>query len=316
MGHGIEWDDRMFSVREVPWHQLANCTILDDAPDSETALIKSGLNSAVDKRPLQLASGAPVPGYWATVRATDEKVLGVVRGRYQILQNREAFAWTDALLRNYGVVYETAGSLFGGKQIWLLARMPESLRLLGDEVQTYVLLTNRHDGLGAVTAAVVPVRVVCQNTLNLALSRAHRTWTTRHTGSMTAKLEEAQRTLELTTRYTAELQNMAESLAKINIPTNAWQGIVQELLPISDNVPSVGVVRRIEERRQELYDGILAPDLDNFRWTGWGAINAVADFADHTPPVRVTDGWRDTRFVDVTSGHKMVDAALQLVLAK
>lgn len=315
MGHGIEWDDRLFSVREVPWHGLG--TILENAPDSEQALIAADLSWAVEKRPIQLAGGATIPGYWATTRATDAKVLGIVRGRYQILQNREAFAFADALLANYGVQYETAGSLFGGKQVWMLARMPEPLKLLGDETQTNVLLTNRHDGLGAVTAAVVPIRVVCSNTLNFALQRAKRTWTTRHTGSMSAKLDEAQRTLELTAKYTAELQTMAETLAQVSVPEDAWQAIVKQLLPIPEGAKvGGGIVRRQEERRQELHDGILAPDLDNYRWTGWAAINAVADFADHTSPVRMTDGWREKRFTEVTSGHKMVDSALQMVLAR
>jgi Domain of unknown function (DUF932) len=107
-------------------------------------------------------------------------VLGVVGDRYRIVQNDEAFQFVDQLIGS-AMHFETAGRLHGGRQVWVLARLPEHIEVGGDPVRCYVLLLNSHDGTTAVVAASTPVRVVCQNTLNWALTRAHQRYSIRHT---------------------------------------------------------------------------------------------------------------------------------------
>ena len=102
--------------------------------------------------------------------------MGVVSDRYRIVQNEEAFQFTDDLLGE-GVTYETAGSLQGGKKVWMLAKLPEKYIIAGDEVTPYLVFFHSHDGSSGVKVAMTPVRVVCQNTLNLALGTAKRIWT-------------------------------------------------------------------------------------------------------------------------------------------
>lgn len=87
------------------------------------------------------------PNYRANIRSTDNKVLGVVTDRYQVVQNREAFDFTDAMIGG-GCQYETAGSLFGGKKIFFLAKT-DTATILDDEVEPYMCFTNNHDGLVA-----------------------------------------------------------------------------------------------------------------------------------------------------------------------
>lgn len=79
--------------------------------------------------------------------------------------------------------------LLDGKKIWLLAKLPDS-EICGDKTEPYVCFSNTHDGSGAVRVCMTPVRVVCNNTLNLALNTAQRAWSVRHVGDISTKLVE------------------------------------------------------------------------------------------------------------------------------
>ena len=152
--------ETMFSVRETPWHELG--TIVNDAPTSEDALRISGLDWKVVQDDVFTDSGELISGYKANIRDTDRKILGVVSDRYKVVQNTDAFSFTDELL-GQGVRYETAGSLQDGRRVWLLARMPKEYIGGSDEICPYLVFSNSHDGTGAVKVAITPVRVVCNN---------------------------------------------------------------------------------------------------------------------------------------------------------
>ena len=115
--------ETMFYTRVAPWHGLG--TRVENALSSEEALIASGLDWRVVQKPIMTNDLTPIAGYKANIRDSDNKVLGVVSDRYKVVQNAEAFAFTDTLLGE-GVKYETAGSLQEGKKIWLLAKLPEN----------------------------------------------------------------------------------------------------------------------------------------------------------------------------------------------
>ena len=163
--------ESMFYVRTTPWHGLG--TRVEEALTSKDALHYSGLDWKVEQEALMTETFHDVEGFKANVRSDNRAVLGVVSNRYQVVQNEEAFAFTDALVGE-GVTYETAGSLNGGRRVWLLAKLPEKYQLVGDTVEPYVVFTNSHDGSAAIRMACTPVRVVCQNTLNLRSDLTHR----------------------------------------------------------------------------------------------------------------------------------------------
>ena len=137
--------------------------------------------------------------------------------RYKVIQNQEAFAFTDELLGE-GVRYETAGSLQGGRRVWLLAHMPHEYIISGERISPYLIFSNTHDGSGAIKVALTPIRVVCQNTLNLALSNAKRSWSMIHTGNIQNKLEEARDTLFMAENYMDSLGKEFERLRAITLP--------------------------------------------------------------------------------------------------
>ena len=165
--------ETMFYVREKPWHGLG--TEVSEAPASLDALVYAGLDWRVEQKEVYTEDGTPIPGYKVNVRSTDHAALGIVSDRYKVVQNEAAFQFTDDLLGE-GVTYETAGALQGGRKVWLLARMPQRYVIAGDEITPYMVFMNSHDGSSGVKVAMTPIRVVCQNTLNLALDSAKRIW--------------------------------------------------------------------------------------------------------------------------------------------
>ena len=179
--------ETMFYTREKPWHGLG--TMVKDSPSSAQALCLAGLDWKVEQHPIVTSDGIPLNGFWANVRNIDQKVLGVVSDKYKVVQNEEAFAFTDTLLGE-GVTYETAGALQEGRKVWLLAKLPQKYIISGDEITPYLVFSNSHDGSGAIKVAMTPVRVVCNNTLNLALEHARRIWSTTHIGDLTGKMQD------------------------------------------------------------------------------------------------------------------------------
>ena len=190
--------ESMFYTRTAPWHGLG--VRVEEVLGSKEALIQAGLDWKVEQTDVYAASGERIPGYKANIRDIDRSVLGIVGDRYKIVQNEEAFAFTDGLLGE-GVKYETAGSLAGGKIVWMLAKLPEKYIISGDAIEPYLVFCNSHDGSGAIRVAMTPVRVVCQNTLNLALKGANRVWSARHTGNVMNRMAEARETLQLAKAY-------------------------------------------------------------------------------------------------------------------
>ena len=302
--------ETMFSVREKPWHGLG--TIVEEAKTSKEAIELAGLNWNVVNKPIY-TDGMKIPNYVANIRDSDNSVLGIVTNRYQIVQNSEAFDFTDSLL-NEQVKYETAGSLFNGKKIWLLAKMP-STKILDDEVEPYICFTNTHDGSGAVRCIMTPVRVVCNNTLNLALSTAKRAWSTRHVGDIMQKLEQAKKSLGLANNYIEELSKTADIMANTKISEEEVNNIVSSLFPINEEDSD-----RKKNNMKQMRDGFIscyfAPDIAKFMNTKWGVINAAADFADHMIPNRKTEKYQENNFDRILNGHIIVDTTMLQLMKK
>jgi phage/plasmid-like protein (TIGR03299 family) len=323
--------ETMFSVRKQPWHGLG--TVVNQAPHSEAALYLAGLDWAVKQRRVEV-SGLAVEGYWANVRSDTGAVLGIVGKRYRPVQNSEAFMWTDALIGSGEVRYETAGALQGGRTVWLLARLNEERKVLGDEVAPYLLFTNSHDGRAAIRVVITPVRVVCWNTLNIALSRARRrldrSWSVAHLVGLFDRLDGAREALGLARRYLADLDETAKLLADKIIGEDRWQEIVNQLIPLPEGAKE-RQRQNVDALRKDLAARIRAPDLAEFEGTGWAAVNAVADYVAHRPlwdeskkifvpltSTPVTEETRrplESRFSEVAHGHPLVDKAVDLILA-
>lgn len=301
--------DTMFSVRETPWHGLG--VIVQDAPTSADAIRMAELNWRVEQSNIYMADGTLIDGYKANYRDKDNLPLGIVSDKYKIVQNDEAFAFTDELLGE-GIRYETAGSLSDGRRTWLLAKM-ETCKLVGDDCEPYLVFTNTHDGTGSIRVALTPIRVVCQNTLNLALSKARRQWSCVHKGNITSKMEEAKMTLLNANNYIAELQKEAEALSRIKMDKDKVVKTINTLLPINDADNTRKVCNINDMRTELLFRYFSAPDLKDTEHTAFRFINAVSDFATHRDAIRNTTSYKENLFYNTVSGNKVIDLAYELV---
>ena len=304
--------ESMFSVREKPWHGLG--TIVMEAPSSADALRLAGLDWEVVQEPVCTGYGEPVEGYRANVRSTDRRVLGVVSDRYKVVQNVEAFRFTDELLGK-GVRYETAGSLQEGRKVWLLARLPREYIIAGERISPYLVFSNTHDGSGSVKVAVTPVRVVCNNTLNLALTTASRSFSMMHTGDIRGKIEEARDTLFLAEKYMDCLGVEFEQLRRQKVTDAQVREYVERLLPMEKEptpIQSKNTLRLRQDMMRRYYD---APDLKKVGNNAYRFINAVSDFATHGKPLRRTANHGENLFGRTIDGNPLIDKAYQLVKA-
>ena len=304
--------ESMFYVRETPWHGLGTKVL--EAPASKDALQLAGLNWRVMQEPIYTAMEELVDGYKANVRDSDRKVLGVVTDRYRVIQNDEAFAFTDELL-GAGVKYETAGSLQGGRKVWLLAHMPHEYIISGERISPYLLFSNTHDGSGAIKVALTPIRVVCQNTLNLALANAKRSWSMIHTGDIKEKMQEAKDTLFLAENYMDELGKEFEALRMKKLTDKQVMEYIEILLPIEDgSTPQQekNMKRLREDMKIRYFD---APDLQGVGKNAYRFVNAVSDFATHAEPLRRTANYKENLFSRTVDGNPVIDKAYQIVCA-
>ena len=245
------------------------------------------------------------------MRSSDGAVLGVVTDRYKIVQNVEAFAFTDSLIDGE-VHYETAGSLQGGKKIWLLAKLPDT-EIVGDKTEPYLCFSNTHDGSGAIRVCMTPIRVVCNNTLNIALSGARRAWSVRHTGDIQTKLHEARMCLDMANKYMDKLAVYADQLANKTVKDEEIAKILDEMFPVTEE-SSAREKRNAEKARTEYMICYFAPDIAKFKGTAWGALNAMSDMVGHNAPRRQTANYWENNWGRIMDGHAMMDKMASLLV--
>jgi phage/plasmid-like protein (TIGR03299 family) len=313
----------MFSVREVPWHGLGVVLARPPATISE-AIGASGLRWRVEREPIAVDHREMVslnewweprceeiPGYWATVRQDTRQVLGIVGERYVVVQNEDAFRFVDQLLGS-SLQFETAGSLAGGRRVWVLATLPDHVQVGGDQVRPYVLLMNSHDGSTAVIAATTPVRVVCQNTLNWGLARARQRFSIRHTEQIGRRVHEARRVLELSVDYYEQFRSTGNRLASERCSERQLRRVLDQLYPsgtedrLSDRAR--GGREQVKQRIVELF--LHGETQGNAPRSKWAAVNAIVEYGDWHRPMRrggerfaraLDDGAEKTRALELIS---------------
>jgi phage/plasmid-like protein (TIGR03299 family) len=310
MGSGIYKNDWMFSVKEKPWHGIG--TVVSDAPTSEDAIRIAKLDWSVNQMPIY-ASDKEIPGYFANVRSDTNETLGIVQGRYKVQQNAESFAFVDDIINNSQGIkckYETAGSLFNGKRTFLLVRLPET-DVLGVKIENYLYFTNSHDGSTGLLAGISNVRVVCNNTLTLAIRNAQRSWTCRHTAIMDSRKEEAAHSLGLAIKYVGSISIEAEEMVSKKISRSNFIKLFQPALISS------GASERSAETIVDRITEISAKkaDLANFRNTAWGWYQATADLASNTKPLKMSKNYEINKLVDFFDGNKTLGLVQKVLQA-
>lgn len=307
MASEIRENDWMFSGNGMrPWHGIG--TVVTGCPTSDEAIKLAKLDWDVVQYPVS-ANGKEIPDHFANVRSDTNEALGIVKSRYTVVQNLEAFDFVDSIIGSDEVEchYETAGSLFNGRRIFLCVRLPQSV-LVGDKVDNYLFFTNSHDGTSSLLAGITNVRVVCNNTLQMAIQGAQRTWKVRHTMSIKDKTEEAKLSLGLAVKYMDSMKVKAEQMA--------WKKVREEefFKALFDSS------KMAEQNKEQMITSIHnlyhnKADLANFKGTAWGLYNAVADHVSNSDPIRMTRGYKERKLADFFDGYKLLETAQKILVA-
>ena len=280
----------MMYVGETPWHKLG--TKLEKPATSEEAIQAAGLNFTVEKFRLQTAANnLPVETHYATVRTDTMEVLGIVGSRYEPIQNKDAFRTFDALVGEGEAIYHTAGALGRGERIWLLAKLPDYIRVNGnDVVEKYLLLVNSHDGRSTVRVKLTPIRVVCENTLSLALTGAEQEVHVRHTLNAKEKLREAHEILGLTNKLYSELDAIFNRMSEIKVDQATLTEYVKTVFPENPESKDQSWVKKVHGKVFELVESGQGAEMA--KGTLWGAYNAVTEYVDHYRGVKRDESQR------------------------
>lgn len=324
MSHGITEFDSMFSTGKVPWHKLGKR--LPELATMEEAIEASGLGWSVVKAPISARVGKSgsnirIPGRVATMRESDNLPLGVVRETYKVIQNEELFAFARALVDTDEAVFETAGSLFGGKLVWALMKRPESIILPGNagEIIPYIFVSSSHDGTRPLTAGPTPVRVECANTLGMAHHGSEKRFVIRHTrlADPAQRITEAQEALGFTFKWYDEFERQAIALVSKPMSWSELEEFTTKLIPNRKGEDAEEATRAKNRREAIIALATNSPNLEPVRGTAWATYNAVAEFADHGMTFRETKiaSRADNRAASILDGaaHDLKAKALALL---
>ncbi len=298
MAHNI---DSMAYIGEEPWHGLGNAV---HAGASADEMIKqAGLDWTVDKTPIGRAQPGQVGSRFMLTRkardASEQDVpFGVVSHLYKPLQNAEAFRFFDPFIKRGVASFETAGALGSGERVWVLARMPGQIEIVpGDEVSRYLLLSNTHDGRGSVTIKFTPIRVVCQNTLVLAMKDGEKAFSVRHSpNAMTLRLDEVSSMIGLFQAVFDDAARAFQRMVKTPMDSKRLDAYLEAVLPRTPEQRAKGTPERWARIQEAFESGRPTGHVHGTRNTLWAAYNAITYDEDYRKPrSAVTDDSRLNR---------------------
>jgi len=299
MAHNLEIVDgkASFATRQEPaWHGLG--TVFDGDLTTKEMLETANLhnwNVRLEKvtYPDNYTS---VSDAFSVVRNNpldgQPNVLSVVGERYKVLQNEELFAFGDGIVDG-GAMWETAGSIKDGRVVFGSLSVPREFVLdpqgIADTTKMYLLVHTSHDGSVSVQSAITPVRVVCQNTLNLAMRNVKQSFKIRHTQTVAGRLEQARHALGLTFDYANEFEKEAQELFSQSITNAQFDKLVATIYPKPDEASKMATTKYNDkiDLISNLYK--VAPTQDGIRGTKWGALNALTEQLDYFRTSRTGD---------------------------
>jgi phage/plasmid-like protein (TIGR03299 family) len=297
MAHNLEEQDGQvaFALRGAPaWHNLANRIFAKDENVTTATMLEEAKLNNWNVRLSDVAEH--IPSTWRNTsdnfyvirdnpfdQGTD--VLSVVGKRYKTVQNEELFAFADNVLDNDSAKWESAGSIKKGKVVFGSLDIPREIVLdpqgINDKTKLYLIVWTSHDGSVAVQAAITPVRVVCQNTLNLAMRGAKQSFKIRHTQTAEGRIVQARQALGLTFAYADEFQKEAQELFQQSVTDKQFSDLIRNLYP-KPELDKNGSLKKWESKvvlLDDLYHN--SPTNSTIKGTAWGAFNALTERLDY-----------------------------------
>ncbi|QRM19305.1 DUF932 domain-containing protein [Dechloromonas sp. TW-R-39-2] len=295
MAHLVQ---QMAYVGEEPWHGLGNR--LPSKQPLEVWQQEAGMNWQINESPVRFMSDSigslgsihSFPEQKVLYRSDTKEALSVVSQRYQVIQPREVLEFYRDLTEISGYQLETAGVLKGGKKFWALARTGQSTTLKGnDQVNGYLLLATSCDGTLATTATPTTIRVVCNNTLTIAVNGATQAIKVPHSTRFDAQLVKQQLGIAVSQwdGFMYRMKTLAERKVKSHEAMNYFLRVLCDAQPVPGDL-SVLSNERALKKVHSLYDGQgRGAELEAAKGTAWGLLNAVTEYVDHERRARSTE---------------------------
>ena len=296
MAHDLETREGQvtFALRGAPaWHNLAQHIFGEEEHVTTAEMLDAALLSGWDVRLEEIAVpegyNAHKSAFWVVRNNPFDKaqrdVLGTVGERYRTYQNEDLFAFGDSILDG-GAVWESAGSIKNGTKVFGSLRLPKEMVLdpqgRADRVNTYLLVTTSHDGSSSVKAITTPVRVVCQNTLSIALSGAKVSFNIRHSATVKDRAADARKALGLSFSYLDTFQEEMQQLIQTEIDAYTMNQVIKALYPEPDKDAAKVAVTKHENKIDTIYQLYTqSPTCENIKGTAWGLLNALTERLDY-----------------------------------
>lgn len=331
---------------KAPWHGLG--VNVREAVNSSEAQRLSGTDFELGLYPLHYRN--PITGEmadtadkYAVVRKDTGAYLGTVGSRYQLIQNSDGYKFLDGVLSDFGARYESAGSLYGGKKVWMLVHLPKQAFAVNgsDRVEPYVIFTNCNDGTGAAYCHPTTERVVCANTFRIAHNEKSKGISMRHTGDIGGRIGDAKRALGIAVQDISAFKTDCEAMTHTKMdPLPLFDGILDHLCEIKaaqiqggvdgvvremmaktalDKATAEAKADREIRARKKLFDEVMSVyesdatnSVNGMRGTAWSGFNAITQAVDHgnLGGRNVGDDKGSARFESTINGKK--DAVKQL----
>ncbi len=307
MAHNLTLENgnaQMMYYGEIPWHGLG--TRLQKPATSEEAIVAAGLNWEVVKKPVyvKLDKRFQVKDTFAMVRKdkwqkNECDILGVVGKNYTPVQNKDAFNFFDSIVGDKKAIYHTAGSLSDGKIIWILAKLPGYIRVVGNDIsEKYLLLSNSHDGSSMVQIKFTPIRVVCQNTLTIAMNKGE-TLKVKHSRDVKDRLKQASELLGIVNEKYDTIERSFKNMARVQLNEKRLNEYVKTIFPDPVDELQYATVDNNREMVRELFEQGLGNNLPGVAGTLWAGYNAVTELIDH----KITKQNKDMRTKSIWFGN-------------
>lgn len=302
-----------FASTQKAWHGLG--LVVNSAMTSEEAIKLAGLDYTVEKTPvLAEINGVQkiVEDKFTTYRTDTGDAFGVVGGRYEIVQNADAFIFFDAIVGQGQAIFETAGALGSGERIFVSAKMPNYIRINGtdDITEVYVVLTNSHDGSGSVVCGITPIRIVCANTMRMAMKNMVNKVAIRHTKNAEKNLVHAHQLLGITNKYTQQMNEVVNRLALKKMSDSQVKHFIETLFPIN----SENETRTLNIRGDVLKSYYTGTGQEKILGNAFGLLNGITYYTSHVKSYKDSDTKFENLLLDGGS-TKLVNKAVELLVA-
>lgn len=306
MAHNLNYNAKkgthsFVSNSEKAWHGLGQ--IVEKAMTAEEAIDLANLDYEVAKTTIHAKIEGedggliyqPFAEKFATYRKDTNDTLGIVGSRYEIVQNRDAFGFFDAIVDSGEAIFETAGVLGNGEKIFVTAKLPNDMLVNGEPCEKYIILTNSHDGSSSIIAGFTTIRIVCNNTLQAALKGLSNKVSIQHRGGAKEKLAEAYKVMNIASSYMNEVESIFNQMSDTKLNPDELKSYIMDVMKPeykNANESEEVVSTRLKNQVEAIFDFANThptQTTEAAQGTLWGAYNSISGYYNYIAPFRTQE---------------------------